>query len=193
MKKVKVGCDLDGLIICIDVPWLAAYNAHYDDDLKPEQLLDWDIAQFTKPECGAKIYEFLVPELYDTAEPYLNALDFIKQLQSMPTIEQVVFVTSSPGNSFGRKYQWLKDHGIEVTPKTYIEMVDKSYFIADYLIDDYQENLRHFLGDGILFNRPWNEKFRIEDSVMGPFDPWDRFTSYADILTYFTHLEEYVG
>jgi 5'-nucleotidase len=149
-----IACDVDGVLADIHTVWYARYNKDYNDTLKPRDVTEWEVDKFVKPECGLKIYDYLKdPTLYNEVLPYPGALDFINKLKKLG---RVVYATSSPIESYGRKFLWLKEHGFIKSQSDYFEARDKSLVRAYILIDDYQENLRHFIGIKILFGQPWN-------------------------------------
>ena len=51
--------DIDDTIADTIKVWIRRYNQKYKDKLKIKQIKDWNLVQYTVPECGDKIYEFL--------------------------------------------------------------------------------------------------------------------------------------
>ena len=150
-----IAADVDGFLANLHKSWYARYNEDYNDNLQAEDVTEWGVHKFVKPECGNRIYEYLKdPSLYDDVLPYVGALETIKELKRLGY--RVVYATSSPIESSGRKFFWLKQYGFIREQKDYIEVSDKSLVRADILIDDYQGNLDGFEGKKILFAQPWN-------------------------------------
>lgn len=147
--------------VCADLmrAWLEAYNDQYGDCLTPEDITDWDISKFVKPECGKQIYRYLDSgDLYDVVEPIPNALEGVRLLREMG--HHVVFASSGIGQA-GRKYDWLVDHGFLVPTwkkKDYVGGYDKGLLRGDLLIDDGLHNVVSFQGLSILMRRPHNTK-----------------------------------
>ncbi len=156
----------DGSVVSVDVDdptamlietWLDAYNKDWNDDLTKQEITDWDLARFVRPECGKKIYDYLKnPHLYDNVMPTPMSQDGIKELRAMNL--RPVFVTSSTIEQSGRKYQWLGDYGYIQKLSDYVEMSDKSLIRASVMIDDGFHNITAFNGIGALYNEPWNAK-----------------------------------
>lgn len=155
-------------IICVDVDdvcaelvshWLSLYNEEYDDNLSPEDILDWQVSSFVKPECGKDIFKYIRNEnIYDGISPVRGALKYTKLLDKKGY--RLIYVTFRGGFSLsGRKYEWLNRNGFKVDEKDYIETNDKSLIHADYMIDDNWENVTAFRGHGVLYTRPWNKKY----------------------------------
>jgi len=166
-----VAVDVDEVCANLIDIWLGLYNRDYNDNLIFPNLVEWNIAKFVKPECGEKIYEYLDdPSTYDNVKPSVGALEGVREIRKMG--HRVVFVTSSPIASSGRKFKWLKDNHFHVSLKDYIEMSDKSLLLADFLIDDRYENASEFTGEGWLLTRPWNKRYAYDMRV----NNWPEFT-----------------
>lgn len=155
MKKI-VAVDVDGVVANNHIEWVRLYNRDYNDNLISSEITSWGIHAFVKPECGLKIYDYLEdPTLYDNVTPIEGALDGVNKLcQSY----RVVYVTSSTPGASGAKYNWLKRYNFIEKIDDYVECRDKSLILADYLIDDYIENVKAFHGLSYLFTQAWNKE-----------------------------------
>jgi 5'(3')-deoxyribonucleotidase len=155
MKAPKtIAVDVDGTIADLEKNWLAWYNRDYNDNV--EFFTEWDTHKLVKSECGFKMYDYLKdPHLYDDVLPIDGAILAIEKLKSLGY--RIIYPTTSPIESFGRKYQWLLNYGLITTIKDYIEVNDKSLIRADILVDDRPKNLDDFTGKKILFAQRWNE------------------------------------
>ena len=51
-----VAVDIDDVIISLVPTWLHLYNKDYKDNLSKNDITDWQIDKFVKPECGINIY-----------------------------------------------------------------------------------------------------------------------------------------
>lgn len=136
------------------------YNLDFDDNLAVNDINDWDLLKFVKPECGTNVYNYFSNEnLYRQCEPVENALFGVNALRKNG--HNVYFATSVAVGGEGIKYRWLVRNGFLpnhfTSKKYYIEISEKKLLYADYIIDDGVHNLENFLGGRILFNRPWNQ------------------------------------
>lgn len=187
--------DVDGVIADLGPVWLGIYNADFDDNLTVDDLVDWDLHNLVKPECGTKIYDYLKnPALYDTVKPYDGALEAINHLKHVG--HRIVYPTATPFESAGRKFFWLNDWGFKVDKKDYIEINDKSLLKGGYLLDDGYHNVRAFWGTGYLWTRPWNKGFiwsrritdwygfikAIEDEMAWEEEQWDIANAFLNSL-----------
>jgi 5'-nucleotidase len=159
MKRILV--DVDGVIADLHTEWLHYYNIEYKDNLTIDKIVDWDMQKFVKPECGAKIFDYLYdPTLYDRVAPIDGAISSIRWLRQHGF--DVRFVTSGVQPA---KIQWLGDCGLLLgehfmfSPDVVVAH-DKSIIRADILIDDNVNNCNDFSGLSILFAQPWNSEHK---------------------------------
>lgn len=170
-----IAIDNDGVIFDLMTNWLRRNNVKYNDNLKPEDILEWGIHKFVKPECGMKIYDFLEdPSIYDDVLPIKGAVEGIRKLRMLAY--DIMFVTHATVGHAGRKLKLLKEYNIFYDDDIYLEREDKSDVEARWLIDDYIKNVSSFKGTGILYTQPYN--------VDSPITP--RVNNWDDIVRYFT-------
>lgn len=155
-----IAIDVDDVVVDLVSEWLRRYNYDYEDNLKPEDIHDWEISKLVKPECGNKIFDYLEEEIYykvyeeKGVDVISGAFDGIKKLRE--NNKRVVFVTAGNHPS---KEQWLIDNGFLVDENDYVYTRDKSLVNAGVLLDDGFHNVKEFKGIGFLFTRPWNKKY----------------------------------
>ena len=170
--------DVDDVVFDLIGTWLKLYNQDWNDHLMPQDITDWNIDKFVKPECGKKIYDYLDDlNLYKLVKPIPDALWGVSNLRIMGF--RVVFVTSTNIAQNGRKLMRLQEDCFlpkERHSKDYVEATDKSLILADYLLDDKPENVGIFTGNGILFGRPHNYNY-IEPN-------WTRIDNWKDLITF---------
>ena len=155
MTNKIIALDVDGVVADLLTNWLRWYNLDYNDNLKPEEITRWETWEFTKPECGKKIIDYLKnPHIYDHVLPTLGAVEAISKLRMGGY--RIIYATVTPIETTGVKYEWLKKFNLIDHMRDYIEVTDKGLIRANVLVDDKPENLDHFLGTGILFSQPWN-------------------------------------
>ena len=147
-----IAIDIDDVVLNLIPEWLKFYNAVHNDSLTQEQITDWDMTKFVKPECGKKIYDFLLePKLYDDVNCIPGAWSAILRLRNLG--HRLIFVTASHHSG-----KLLRMKNLELLPneKEYVACHDKSLIRADVLIDDKPQNLENFGGHKILFSRSHN-------------------------------------
>lgn len=155
-----IAIDVDGVCAALHVPWLNRYNKEFNDNLKVSDIVHWNMHDFVKPECGKQIYKYIEdPTIYDETPPVLGSVECMTELKSERKDLRFIYVTNSTLGAAGRKYYWLKQYGFLDSQDDYVEAKDKSLIKADALLDDYQENLKMFIGVKLLFNSTWNKEF----------------------------------
>lgn len=153
--------DVDGTTLNLSKRWYGLYNADYDDNLDDARVTGWSVHSFVKPECGKKIYDYLLlPDLYDDVEPIDGAIEGIQVLKEMDF--RVVFLSSGIHRG---KYLRLKHFGLLNGEEDYICAHDKSLVHGDYLLDDGMHNIKAFhsankKGYAIVFDAPHNRNER---------------------------------
>lgn len=168
--SLTIACDVDDVLADIMPTWLNRYNQDYGDTLTREQVTDWDIARFTKPECGSKIFTYLTdPSLYTDMAPVRHASFGIRYLQDMG--HTVVFATACTYGMTDAKARWLERHGFALTaeyhtlPASMLVVNNKAHVRANVLIDDGAHNIMKWIATGrpaILFAQDHNKKFYVE-------------------------------
>jgi 5'-nucleotidase len=154
----EIAMDVDDVVAKLSEHWIDVYNREWDDNLKVEEITEWAIDKFVKPECGRRIYQYLDdPHLYDGVKPIEGAKQGIQSLRKMGY--KIVFVTSCPILTAGRKFFWLKEHGFSPDEKDYDENRVKSRLNLPYMLDDRYDNVLSFKQKGFLYTRPWNKKY----------------------------------
>jgi 5'-nucleotidase len=150
-----IAIDVDGVVFDLVSEVLRRYNKDWDDHLAVSDITQWDVSKFAKPECGVKIYEYFeMPDAYEQALPVQNAYHGL--LEIAKDGHRIVFVTTAAPGTAGVKQHILSDYGYLKDRKNYVECADKSLIKADVLVDDGIHNLRHFSGERVIFDQPWN-------------------------------------
>jgi 5'-nucleotidase len=155
-KPMLIGIDIDDTVADLVPTWIKRYNQKYSDTLAVKEISDWDISKFVKPECGKKIYDLLIKNLYDDVLPIFGAIKGIHALREQG--HQIVYITSFCPTTAGRKYDWLKEYHLIENLREYMECNNKALVRIDILIDDRAETIQNLSKStiGILYNRPWN-------------------------------------
>jgi 5'-nucleotidase len=176
---IIIGIDVDDTVANLMDSWLYIYNQEYNDGVSQRDIKSWDISKYVK--CGHSIYKYLRnPDLYNIVEPVENAKWGVDRLRSMGF--RLVFITASTQEQSTRKYRWLSEYGMIDERKNYIECLDKSLVMVDYLIDDNPENVINAHGQGVVFTKEWNK------TLVG----YPRVDSWQDIVEYFVRVENQI-
>lgn len=165
--------DMDDVVADFAHHLLHLYNEKYNDQLTPNDMIDWDMSKFVKKECGMDIFHLMkTPGFFRHLQPIEHAKDVIARL-----IEKnfnVLFVSDSPkGYSFtdynvnplfvsnpaDDKRDWLAEH-FPMVPTSNVILGSMKYYVrGDLLVDDKPDTYLKFrsLGlDVLLMDRPYN-------------------------------------
>lgn len=177
MVRLRLGIDMDGVIVDFNAGWIRLYNEEFGDDLRPEDAVMWSsptaltafetMGQFWRwaRDCshGASLFRHL--------DPYPGALDAVDRLAGD---HDIVIVTTKPRYAVEDTMAWLADHEV---PATEVHIVDdKTTVDCDVYLDDSDDNivaLGHHRRDAVVcrFVRPWNRHH--EGTV--PVEDWGQF------------------
>lgn len=164
---MTIAIDIDGTIAQNHAVWLERYNRDYNDNVRVEDIKDWDMDKYVK--CGKKIYDYLKdPNFYDTVLPIPNALEAINKMREY---HRIVYATDCSPGVEASKYNWLIRHGFLDKRDDFIVCKDKSLIRTEILIDDYIENIKNFTGVGVLYRQPWNSQINVVFEI----DNWEHF------------------
>jgi len=170
MKNNYIACDVDDTIADLMTTWLEVFNSDWKENLKREDIVDWDLEKFTHKK--GKIYEYLYNiNLYYGVQPVKDALKGVQFLHSLGY--KVLYITVEDPNNY--KYKWLLENGFLFNKQTYIVSPIKTLIDADILIDDnYLGNIVPFYNlnkKAYLFTQPWNKKYDYKYRI----DSWQDF------------------
>lgn len=179
MKKKRIAIDVDWVMAKLLHKWLEYYNILFEEELTPEDISEWSIVNFVKPEAEDVMLNILnLPDFYRDLAIRSTAVDAIQELSQY--YEILIVTDYFTKESFKAKYDWLREHLPFVPRENLVFTGNKSLVLADYLIDDGVHNLENFCGTGILYDAPYNrEETRYK-----------RVHSWGEIKDYFTEMYE---
>lgn len=160
MVRKSIGIDLDSTLNNLDDIWLEFYNKDYNDNLIRENLTNWDIASIVKPECGQKMFDYLLqPGFFKNLGIQQNAYEVTKWLSNL--FDLYIVTAYHPKTCFD-KAQWVEKFLPHIPVKNIIFCNHKGLIRTNFLIDDGGHNIIDFnesnrFGMPIVFNAPWNQ------------------------------------
>jgi 5'-nucleotidase len=153
-EGLKIGLDVDECCASMLPVWLDYYNAVWDDDLRVEQITDWDLTKFSK--CGADIYKLLrIPGFYDQVRPVAGYQQAVRHLRELGA--DVFYVSACVPGTMDMKLGWLQRHDPDFDWKRCIFAYEKALLRLDVLLDDAVHNLVGFGGLSLLMDAPYNQ------------------------------------
>jgi 5'-nucleotidase len=181
-------CDLDGIVVDMLTPWLAAYNNEWDDDLEIDEIHDWDIHQFVKEAARDRIYQYFeAPEFFAHLHPLSGAIEALQRLCTNGfeiVIATAVDAPEGAKDKIGWVHRWLP----------FVDRQDiytghkKSRIEADVLIDDSPRNIKHYRARWpkahiLTIAYPYNEQ-SVEYLNLRAHSYKDTKTAWAEIVAY---------
>lgn len=184
--------DVDDTIAHLKPEWLRRYNEEYSDNLELNQITDWPMIPFVKPECGASIYKYLRDQdLYEHIEPIKDSLDTIIRLRKAG--HTVNIVTANARGTGDQKLDWLVRHGYvpdtRAWPQDLIICNAKWKIDGDVFIDDKADAVIDWVNKkrkkAIILDYAWNrEAIRNQPSS---------FFSWCTVARDWNHIRQIVG
>ncbi len=144
-KRIKVGVDVDCVVVPTDNMWWEWLKEVTDKDLnlKPK---DYDYTKYFKEELGLlglDGFEFWRDEsLYDNVKPFAGAVMALEYIQ-MKRNAEIVFISTLKGNHHKSKVAFLKKW---FNFAAFLGTKEKEYVDVDVMIDDRREVLDRFPG-----------------------------------------------
>ncbi len=160
MNKQPFGIDLDSTLNCLDEYWICnRYNKDYNDNLTRENMIRWEVDTYVKPECGIKIYDYLLePKFFRNLDVKSYAQEVTRWLSEYFNL---FIVTAYHPKTCLDKAEWLEEHFPHISQKNIIFCNSKGLIHTKYLVDDGSHNIIDFhnsnkSGLPIVFDAPWN-------------------------------------
>ena len=171
---MNIGIDCDDVVCDLGNAWILKYNQDYDDNLKIENITQWDVSQFVKKECGKQIFEYFNdPVLYLNCSEIPNSLKCINILKSQG--HKILFVSACMPKTMEAKYNWLYNHEYIDSIQEFIHIYDKSFINVEILLDDKPNTIKNFPRIGVLFSKPWNTS-----QALDRVDDWEGFVRFVN-------------
>lgn len=157
------------------------YNKKYNDNLKLEDIKEYTIHKFLKPECKNVFEEFATDELFESIEIEQDVIDTLTKLNENHTL---VFPTAGHPYTMRARDILLNKHLPFYKTKQLIMTHYKKLLKLDVLIDDCLDNFIDFNGVKLLVNKPWNRD-NYNNLVLDRVYNWNQI---ADRINYLASL-----
>lgn len=159
-RKLKVAIDLDSTLSGRSFlqETLNVYNNLYNDNVKYDDIKEWDLSKSLKKATMQQIYDIWTPELISSLQPDPYARELIETLISQG--HEVIVVTSYSAHHCVAKVEWCKKH-LELDENNIIFCRKKYMIDCDVLIDDYLKNFvdeydMPIKAEKIVYTQPYN-------------------------------------
>lgn len=152
-KKIRIGFDVNETLDNLIELLLKYYNIKYEDDIKFEDITDYNICKFLKPQCKDVFNEFINDEFMSNLTLRPGAKDFVNRCNEKFTVRMV---TASFPQHFNLFYEFLMNNFDWFKSINFTRIQDKQEYNVDVLFDDYENNLIGGSYHKFLIKRPWN-------------------------------------
>lgn len=182
MSKISIAVDLDSTLNNLNEVWiLQDYNKMYEDSLAAEDMVEWDIHNYVKPECGKKVYDILYQPGYFRHLGFRDAWTE-EGFSWLCEHFDVYIVSSCSPESLKDKVEWMEEKFPLFDSSRFISCHYKGLINADYLIDDGPHNIQNFKQKGVVYDAAYNRKLNEEK------DNFVRLSNWKEIQGYFQNL-----
>ena len=154
ISKITIGIDIDETINSQITEILKLYNKKYKDNLSIDNITDYNIHKFVKPECKNIFKEFCNDKFFKSL---IMTQETIEALTELNNNYKIYFVTSAHPKTLKVRDKWLSKYLSWYTTKQLIVCRKKSLLNLNYLVDDCYDNLIHGTYRKILITKKWNE------------------------------------
>lgn len=155
--KPIVGIDLDDVCWEFVRPLLEEYNLKYNDNVDYEDITDWNIHKFLKPECKNIFKEFATEEFFEKLRIPPSIAGWLAALNGIADIK---FVTAASSRTIPWRYKLLKRELDFFKDDMLVKLTDKKLMSCSYFIDDNSENCKAVenfdMALTLQIARPWN-------------------------------------
>lgn len=157
MHKLVVVVDVDETIADLLGTWLPLYNRDWNDSLTREKITNWDLALCVKPECGAKVYDYLcLPNFYRHLPLFPGAYAALEYLHKTCHLR---FATAINEEGIADRLLWFKDKLPWVKRENIVFTAEKEQIPCDILIEDNPRYLTRTDCVTIAKDQTWNQGF----------------------------------
>lgn len=155
MNKEILAFDIDNTIAQFVEPILELYNQKYNDNIKFEDIVNYDFSYMLKPECSDIFAEFATKEFFDQLKPYDGVFNTIEKLESKYNI---IFATAAYPQTHTFRDEWFKRWYKNYKSSQFYSMPCKQLLNGNIwgLCDDGMHNLVGGNYRGFIISQPWN-------------------------------------
>lgn len=162
--KPIVCVDLDDTCYDFVARLLPPYNTKYNDNLTVDDITDYRIHKFLKPECKHLFREFADKQLF---ADIIFAEEDKKALAQLNKLCELYFLTAGHPKTIRDRDKMLSRNLDFYRSSQLIVCRNKSMIECDYLVDDCINNIENMVDktlahtQGIMMSRPWNNSYTI--------------------------------
>lgn len=157
---MRLGIDMDETLNDMIAQLIPLYNEKYCDNIRFEQITDYNIYKFLKPECTDIFQEFVDDKFMSNLNIFPGAVDSLSRIAKR---HEVYFVTAGDPYTMKARDDWLKRKLHFYSTDMLIVCKHKHLIKYDVLVDDCAQNVIGGNALGILFDKPWNANIHTQN------------------------------
>ncbi len=169
---------MDGVMADLNQHYINWYEERTGERINREQLKG--LPETTGFPQEGIVPKFLhTPGFFRTAPVIPGSQEVIRELME----DYEVFIVSAAvefPQSLTEKIDWLAEHFPFISWKNIVFCGLKTIVQADYMIDDYDKNLRYFKGERLLFTAPHNVNYM----------DYNRYDTWEEVAAFFAKEKE---
>lgn len=182
---MKIGIDLDDVVID-HIPHLVKYyNKEFNDDLKADVVTTWQVVNHLPAFNGCEKTFYEMWDRFYATEDFVNLPpipDALKSIGELNKRHKIYFITARNPSLSSSTYDWMIRHNLIQYPIYFYK--NKGYLGKklglDIHIDDGTHNIESVVNEGItglLYSQPWNQ-----DSKFTKFKNWNDLIDEISII-----------
>lgn len=155
-----IGIDCDNVLNNLTASVLRVYNEDFNDKLTTDDITDYYIENFVKPECKESFYKlFTDKRVWKGISVVENCVDILKKWNDLG--HTIYIVTSTEPANMLKKANWLQRTLPFLNIRKRLICIQKKQLLSelDILIDDCYNNLIGGKYQKIVLNYPWNKNY----------------------------------
>lgn len=178
--KPIIRIDCDNTITELVEPMLDKYNKEYNDNLTKDNITNYSILSFIKPECKDFFIRFGGKDTFLEAKPYTNAVEVVTRLIDKYDVR---FTSSCFPTNVPYRHEKLESMFPNYTYNMLEILTHKNELHTDLLIDDCYANHGNQIQHSILYSQPWNTDCELLDNIVR-MDNWLYIEKHIKTLFY---------
>jgi len=160
---MKILIDCDNILNNLTEVVLKIYNEDWNDNLKMDDIVKYQIENFIKQPAKEKFYKYFTQKrVWKQISPIADSIKYINKLRE-DGHDLYLCTKTEPYNAY-KKSEWcFRNYGFKPR-KNFLCVPDKTMIRADILIDDCLDN---FGGQdySIVLDYPWNRNTDDENII----------------------------
>jgi uncharacterized HAD superfamily protein len=187
-NKMKLAIDIDGTIADLVSALLPQLNKHFNTNIQPEQVTDYNLASLyniPQPIWESFFRTQEVNNIYRRLSPIPNSVDALNRIANLG--HNILILTSRPVQYYHQTEKWLLDHNYTFHALLHTNNAPKYHYARYYncqlAIDDNPEDIYGYAAsniDCIAFAQSYNEECDGRSEHILRCGDWNMIARYIE-------------